>query len=247
MSDADRPAVVLDVDGTLIDTNYHHAIAWSRAFEHVGVAVPVWRIHRAIGMGGDKLVAAVAGDDVESDHGDQVRDRWEKEYDATRRPRRDCCLAPASSSPSCAERGVAIALASSSIPKHAEHAFDLLDADDLADVATTAEDVDESKPDPELIEEALSRLGTLRACVVGDSVYDVEAATAGRPAGVRRTHRRLRTGGARSGRCGRGLRRSPRDDRAPRGLGASMTGRPDERRHPSGGGWPMTVAGTGGP
>ena len=176
MSDADRPAVVLDVDGTLIDSNYHHAIAWSRAFEHVGVAVPVWRIHRAIGMGGDKLVAAVAGDHVESDHGDQVRARWEKEYD---RLVAETGLLPGAREllTELRRRGVAIALASSSIPKHAQHAFDLLDADDLADVATTADDVEDSKPDSELIEEALSRLGTLRACVVGDSVYDVEAAT----------------------------------------------------------------------
>ena len=69
-----------------------------------------------------------------------------------------------------------IALASSSIPKHAEHAFELLDADDLADTATTSEDAEESKPDPELIEEALSRLEGGSACVVGDSVWDVEAA-----------------------------------------------------------------------
>jgi phosphoglycolate phosphatase-like HAD superfamily hydrolase len=74
--------VVLDVDGTLIDSNYHHTLAWARAFEHVGVTVSLWRIHRAIGMGGDKLVTAVAGDEVEREHGDDVRDRWEREYDA---------------------------------------------------------------------------------------------------------------------------------------------------------------------
>ena len=76
---------------------------------------------------------------------------------------------------------MAVALASSSIPKHAEHAFDLLDARDRTDTATTAEDAEESKPDPELLEEALSRLDADAACVVGDSVWDVEAA---RRAGV---------------------------------------------------------------
>jgi HAD superfamily hydrolase (TIGR01549 family) len=174
--------VVLDVDGTLIDSNYHHALAWSRAFEHLGERVPVWRIHRAIGMGGDKLVAAVAGDDVEREHGDDVRDRWEKEYDQIIEETR---LLPAAKQllATLRERGVDVALASSSIPKHAEHAFDLLDADDLADTATTAEDAEESKPDPELVEEALSRLEGGPACVVGDSVYDIEAAQrAGVPA-----------------------------------------------------------------
>jgi HAD superfamily hydrolase (TIGR01549 family) len=172
--------VVLDVDGTLIDSNYHHALAWSRAFEHVGRTVPVWRIHRSIGMGGDKLVAAAAGDDVEREHGDDVRDRWEKEYDQIIEETR---LLPGAKELLAAlrERGAGVALASSSIPKHAQHAFDLLDADDLADTATTAEDAEESKPDPELVEEALSRLGGSPACVVGDSVYDVEAA---RRAGV---------------------------------------------------------------
>ena len=181
-SETSTGTVVLDVDGTLIDSNYHHALAWSRAFEHLGVTVPVWRIHRAIGMGGDKLVAAVAGDDVEREHGDDVRDRWEKEYDEIIDETR---LLPGAKELLAAlrERGVDVALASSSIPKHAQHAFDLLDADDLADTATTAEDAEESKPDPELVEEALSRVEGSPACVVGDSVYDVEAAQrAGVPA-----------------------------------------------------------------
>ena len=167
--------VVFDVDGTLLDSNYHHALAWSRAFEHAGVTVPLWRIHRTIGMGGDKLVAAAAGDEVEKEHGDDVRDRWEQEYDDLVGETR---LLPGAKEllRVLEERGIAVALASSSIPKHAQHAFELLDADDLADTATTAEDVEESKPDPELVEEALSRLGSDHACVIGDSVYDVEAA-----------------------------------------------------------------------
>ncbi len=169
--------VVLDVDGTLIDSNYHHALAWSRAFRHCEVAVPVWRIHRSIGMGGDKLVAAVAGDDVEREHGDDIRDRWEKEYDEIIEETR---LLPGAKELLAAIRdhGADVALASSSIPKHAQRAFDLLDADDLADTATTSEDAEESKPDPELVEEALSRVEGLPACVVGDAVYDVEAARA---------------------------------------------------------------------
>ena len=174
--------VVLDVDGTLLDSNYHHTVAWSRAFEHVGITVPLWRIHRAIGMGGDKLVAAVAGEDAEREHGDAVRDRWEKEYDEIID---ETVLLPGARELLVAlrERDVDVALASSSIPKHAKHAFELLDADDLANTATTSEDAEESKPDPDLVEEALSRVEGGTACVVGDSVWDVEAAKrAGVPA-----------------------------------------------------------------
>src|SRR4029453_1745533 len=67
------PIAVLDVDGTLVDTNYHHAIAWYRAFREHGLTMPVWRIHRHIGMGGDQLVAAVAGKRVEDRQGDSIR------------------------------------------------------------------------------------------------------------------------------------------------------------------------------
>ncbi len=63
------PAAILDIDGTLVDTNYQHALAWYRAFRQHGVVLPIWRIHRAIGMGGDQLVAALAGDEVEGEHG----------------------------------------------------------------------------------------------------------------------------------------------------------------------------------
>ena len=174
--------VVLDVDGTLLDSNYHHTIAWSRAFEAAGVTVPLWRIHRHIGMGGDRLVPAVAGDEVEERSGEEIRDRWKKEYDElidrTRlfEGARDLLAA-------LKDAGVRVALASSSIPEHAEHAFELLDAERLTDTATTADDAEESKPHPELVDEALERVGSSRACMVGDSVWDVEAAKrAGVPA-----------------------------------------------------------------
>ena len=67
-------AAILDIDGTLVDTNYHHAIAWYRAFRQHGVTLPLWRIHRHIGMGGDQLVAALTSDAFEASHGDEVRD-----------------------------------------------------------------------------------------------------------------------------------------------------------------------------
>jgi phosphoglycolate phosphatase-like HAD superfamily hydrolase len=174
--------VVLDIDGTLLDSTYLHATAWSRAFQAHGVHPPLWRIHRAIGMGGDRLVAAVAGDEVEKRAGDGIRDRWEQEYDAvidqTRLLDGAALLLDA-----CRERGLAVALASSSIPKHARYALDLLDAQRRAHGWTTADDAEESKPDPELIDAALERVGGGAAVVIGDTVWDVQAARrAGLPA-----------------------------------------------------------------
>ena len=168
--------VVIDVDGTLLDSNYHHTVAWARAFEHVGVTVPLWRIHRHIGMGGDLLVDAVAGEALDGDRAEEVQDRWEKEFDELID---ETVLLPGAKRllEELRARGLEVALASSAIPKHAEHALRLLDAERLADAATTAEDAEEAKPDPELIDAALDRVKGGRACMIGDSVWDVEAAS----------------------------------------------------------------------
>ncbi len=169
-------AVVLDVDGTLLDSVYQHTFAWTRAFRSAGHAVESWRVHRHIGMGGDRLVAAVAGEDVEESSGDNVREIWEQEYDAIIDD-----VAPLDRArellAALRDRGLKVALASSSIPKHAERAFELLEADRLADLTTTSEDADESKPDAELVEVAMDRLGTRNAVMIGDAVWDVVAAT----------------------------------------------------------------------
>src|SRR3954454_3385555 len=67
------PAAILDVDGTLVDTNYHHVIAWYRAFRRHDILLPLWRIRRHIGMGGDQVVGALAGEEVERERGDDIR------------------------------------------------------------------------------------------------------------------------------------------------------------------------------
>jgi HAD superfamily hydrolase (TIGR01549 family) len=168
--------VVLDIDGTLLDSNFHHAVAWTRAFDAlVDRHVPVSAIHRAIGMGGDRLVAHAAGDEVEEACGDEIRDRWEQEYDRVMEETRLFEKARDLLA-TLQERGLQVVLASSSIPKHAEHALELLRADDVADEWTTSEDAGESKPDPELLDKALEKVAGGRAVMVGDSVWDVEAA-----------------------------------------------------------------------
>jgi HAD superfamily hydrolase (TIGR01549 family) len=168
-------AALLDVDGTLVDTNYHHAIAWYRALRRNGVVVPVWRIHRHIGMGGDQLVAAVAGDEVEAEGGDAVRDAEKELYMAMIEEveplegARDLIA-------DLGERVDEVVLASSAKQDEVEHYVDLLDARELADGWTTSADVEQTKPQPDLVESAMKRAGADEAVLIGDTPWDVKAA-----------------------------------------------------------------------
>ena len=168
-------AAILDVDGTLVDTNYHHALCWYRAFREQDVVVPMWRLHRHVGMGGDKYVAAVAGDDVEERLGGGLRDRWEELFDEAIDEvipfdgARDFIV-------DLKERGLTVVLASSSIEAHLDHFLDLLEVRDVADAWTMKDDVESSKPDPDLVATALEQAGTRDAVMVGDTPWDVESA-----------------------------------------------------------------------
>ncbi|GAA3437728.1 HAD family hydrolase [Kutzneria kofuensis] len=167
--------VLADVDGTLVDSNYHHAVAWFRAFREVGVTVPIWRIHRAIGMGGDQLVEAVAGERVELVHGDDVRAAWAEQVKpllgeiVPLTGARDLLV-------EVKRLGCGLVLASSGKPEHVDHYLNLLGARDLADGWTTSEDVDATKPAPDLLGVALHKVPAERALALGDSVWDCEAA-----------------------------------------------------------------------
>jgi HAD superfamily hydrolase (TIGR01509 family) len=182
--------VLLDVDGTLVDSNYHHALAWYRAFRSLGETFPVWRIHRLIGMGGDQLVAALGGEDLEARIGDEARERWVREADPLMA---EVALLPGARELVVAlkKHGHRVVLASSGKPHHVERALDLLDAREIADGWTTSEDVEATKPAPDLLHVALEKLGEpadAPSMVIGDSVYDVEAAkNAGMPAIVVRS------------------------------------------------------------
>ncbi|HEY1511342.1 MAG TPA: HAD family hydrolase [Solirubrobacteraceae bacterium] len=170
---------VLDIDGTLVDTNYHHAIAWYRAFREHEIVLPIWRIHRHIGMGGDQLVAALTDDRTEHEQGDQIRDSETKRYfelidevetmDGSRELIEQL-----------KRRGHAVVLASSAKEDEVEHYLDLLDARELADAWTTSADVEATKPAPDLVTAALERVGGSSddAVMVGDTPWDVKAAAA---------------------------------------------------------------------
>jgi HAD superfamily hydrolase (TIGR01509 family) len=173
---------VLDIDGTLVDTNYQHALAWYRAFRRHEIVLPVWRIHRHIGMGGDQLVQALTDERTERELGDQIREAEKGLYfqlidevepmEGSRELISDL-----------GRRGHIVVLASSAKEDEVERYLDLLDARDLADAWTTSADVESTKPAPDLVHAALERVGgsPLDAVMVGDTPWDVHAA---RDAGV---------------------------------------------------------------
>jgi HAD superfamily hydrolase (TIGR01549 family) len=166
---------IFDVDGTLVDTNYQHALAFYRAFRRYDITLPMWRLHRAIGMGGDQLIAHVAGDEVERRHGSALREAWVEEFDKMIdevRPfdgARDLIEAVKS-------RGFRVVLASSGKSQHVEHFLDLIDGRSLADAWTTSDDVESSKPEPDLVATALDKVEGASGVMIGDSTWDCIAA-----------------------------------------------------------------------
>jgi HAD superfamily hydrolase (TIGR01549 family) len=166
---------ILDIDGTLVDSNYQHALAWFRALRDHGLIVPIWRIHRGIGMGGDQLVEHLCGKDAEKRLGDAVRERESEHYFAM--------IDEVQPLPGARElvldlkqRGHRIVMASSAKEKEVDHYLDLLAARELAEEWTTSADVEQTKPHPELVQTALAKAGGGDAVMIGDSVWDVEAA-----------------------------------------------------------------------
>lgn len=169
------PAAILDIDGTLVDTNYQHSIAWNEAFVQAGFVLPIWRIHRLIGMGGDQLVAELIGEAADAEHGDAIRAAHDTLYlgsIASVHPfdgARELIETLSSGERRCV-------LASSAKDREVDHYLDLLDARDLVEGWTTSEDVDETKPEPDLVQAALDKLGVDAAVMVGDTPWDIEAA-----------------------------------------------------------------------
>jgi HAD superfamily hydrolase (TIGR01509 family) len=168
---------LLDVDGTLVDTNYQHTLAWYRAFCEHDIVLPVWRIHRHIGMGGDQLVPALTSEQIEREHGDDIREaesRYYRQLIDEVRPTQDARRLIED----LHERGHTVLLASSAKQQELDHYLQLLDARDLVDGWTSSIDVQATKPAPDIVQAALDRAGADAddAVMIGDSPWDAESA-----------------------------------------------------------------------
>ena len=169
------PAAILDIDGTLVDTNYQHAVAWYRAFRQSHVTLPVWKIHRSIGMGGDNLVQALTSEAFDKEHGDAVRAAESVLYMELIEecaPMQDARELIAE----LKQRGNKVVLASSAKAAEVDYYLDLLDARELADDWTNSDDVEATKPAPDLVKAAVEKAGGGPAVMVGDTNWDIEAA-----------------------------------------------------------------------
>ncbi len=170
----DPAAVLLDVDGTLLDTNYLHVLAWWESFLAAGEQVSCFDVHRNLGRGSDDLVRQVLGRDapgVVQGHSERwapLRERMVPFHRAAELVR------------ACADRGLRVVLATSGAPEDVEDFLGTLDVRDALHAVVNSGDVERSKPAPDIVQAALEAAGVPaeRAVMVGDTVYDVRAARA---------------------------------------------------------------------
>ncbi|QEN11978.1 HAD family hydrolase [Mycolicibacterium sp. ELW1] len=177
-----KPAVLFDIDGTLVDSNYLHVHAWQQAFHEVGLPVQAWHVHRSIGMDGSTLVEELSGgadDDVQK----RLKDFHTRHYEA--------CADLLTTLPGArgllqrvADLGLQVVLATSAPENELAMLRTTLDCDELVSAITSSEDVEEAKPRPDIVNVALKKAGVSaqQAVFIGDTVWDVEAsARAGVP------------------------------------------------------------------
>jgi HAD superfamily hydrolase (TIGR01509 family) len=181
--------VILDIDGTLMDTNYLHVKAWAHALEEVRDPVPRAVIHEQIGKGSDKLIPEF----VEGEEASEKASELHKKFYAEIQDRAHPLPGAKELISSLSERGYEVWFATSAEPEELEHHMGVLEAEGKIAGVVSSGDAEESKPSPDIFELAVERAGSPReeAVVVGDSVWDIEAA---KEAGVRAVA--VLTGGA---------------------------------------------------
>ncbi|MDQ5893780.1 MAG: hypothetical protein QG596_41 [Actinomycetota bacterium] len=167
-------ALIVDIDGTLVDSNYQHVLAWQRAFAAFDIAAEAWKVHRYVGKGGDQMVASVAGETAEQAHGDEIREAESENFQELIdevRPFEDA----SGFLNEMHGRGLRLILASSAKGNEVDHYLGLLDATEAIHGHTNSSDVDATKPEPDLVLAALSKREGRKALMIGDSIWDVES------------------------------------------------------------------------
>jgi HAD superfamily hydrolase (TIGR01509 family) len=177
-------AVLFDVDGTLVDSNDAHARAWVEAFADHGVHVEFTHVRRCIGMGSDKLMPEVSDLTEDTDRGKQISRRRAEIFKEVWLPRLEPFRDAGRLVAALKARGLTVVAASSAKKDELRPLLEIAGAASLMDAATSSDDADESKPDPDILLAALTRAGAAPedAVMIGDTPYDVEAAAR---AGVR--------------------------------------------------------------
>jgi HAD superfamily hydrolase (TIGR01509 family) len=175
MAETPRTAVLFDIDGTLVDSNYAHVDAWCRACHAAGQDVDAWRVHRAIGMDSARLLEDILGSS-DSDLASTAKEHHTAYY-AEHQPALHVFAGARELLAEVARRGHAVVLATSAPESELTVLRGLLDSEDVITAVTSSEDVDEAKPSPGIIQVALDRVGVdpANAVMVGDAMWDVEA------------------------------------------------------------------------
>jgi HAD superfamily hydrolase (TIGR01509 family) len=170
--------VILDVDGTLVDSNDAHARAWVEAFAADGITVAFEPVRRAIGMGGDKLMPAVAGIDEESPKGKRISKRRGEIFKERYLPALRAFPGVRELVERFSSDGFTLAVASSAQQDELTPVLKIAGVNDLIPTTTSSDDAENSKPDPDIVQAALKRMGCdpASAVMLGDTPYDVEAA-----------------------------------------------------------------------
>lgn len=173
-----KRAAILDIDGTLVDSNYEHVRAWYDAFRQFGIVVPEAWIHRSIGMGGDKLVPHLLNSDENDPRVKPLSDAHDRIFRAQYIEGIQALPGTAAFFDCLEQHGYAMALATSAKPDELEHYIRLLGLGDRLAATVSKGDVQETKPAPEIFAVACEKLGLdpSRGIAVGDSVWDAESA-----------------------------------------------------------------------
>ena len=171
-------AVIFDVDGTLVDSNDAHAHAWVDALHEHGYDVPFERVRRLIGMGGDKLLPKVTGVEKESDLGKKIDQRRQEIFNEAYLPKVQAFPKVRELVQRVQQNGLEIGIASSAKGEELGKLIKVAQVDDLVEHETSSSDADESKPDPDIVQAAIDKLGcpVEYVIMIGDTPYDVEAA-----------------------------------------------------------------------